>query len=97
MRDLDDINGMISGARQDYIELRFDEVTELYDEIIDLLGVLEQEAIELKERALLWVYLIEWLAVTGVSMVTAFVLWSLMVRRRLYREVGATRMVDAFE
>ena len=97
MRDLDEINDMIAGARQDYIELRFEEVTEVYDDISDFLEDLEQEALELKDRALLWVYLIEWLAVTGVSMVAGFMVWTLMVRRRLYREIGTTRMVDAYD
>ena len=96
MRDLDLTNDMIAGARQDYIELRFDEVTEVYDGILDVLEELEKDAIQLKERALLWVYLIEWLAVSGVSLVTGFVLWTVMVRRRLYREIGTTRMVDTY-
>jgi len=34
---------------------------------------------------------IEWLAVTGTSMVCGFLLWLLMIRRRLYREVRTTR------
>lgn len=49
------------------------------------------DAVEAKDRALLWVYLIEWLSVMGTSLITGVVLWALMVRRRLYREVGATR------
>jgi hypothetical protein len=94
MKEIDDTNNMIASARQDYIELRFEEVLELYNEIVDVLGELEQDAIELKERALLWVYLIEWLAVSGVSLLSGFILWSLMVRRRLYKEIGTTRMLD---
>ena len=57
-----------------------------------MLGEIEEDAIELKNRALLWVYVIEWLAVTGTGMVCAFVLWSIMVRRRLFKEVRTTRL-----
>ncbi len=53
---------------------------------------IEGDAMGLKGRTLLWVYLIEWLAVTGVGMMCGFVLWSTMVRRRLYREVKTTRL-----
>jgi hypothetical protein len=52
---------------------------------------LGERAMRLKDTALLWVYVIEWLAVTAVGMVTGTVLWTLMVRRRLYREVKTTR------
>ncbi len=52
---------------------------------------LEKQAMRLKDAALIWVYIIEGLAVTGTSMLTGLILWSLMVRRRLYREVSATR------
>jgi len=46
----------------------------------------------LKDRALLWVYIIGWLAVTATALVSSFLLWSIMVRRRLYREVQLTRL-----
>ena len=50
-----------------------------------------EDAVKAKDRALLWVYIIEWLSVMGTSLLTGVILWSLMVRRRLYRDVGATR------
>jgi hypothetical protein len=49
------------------------------------------DSAELKEAALMWVYITEYLAVSGTSMVTGFLLWTLMVRRRLYRDVQTTR------
>jgi hypothetical protein len=49
-------------------------------------------ALDLKDQALMWVYIIEWLAVTATGSLTAVVVWTLMVRRRMYREVGATRL-----
>jgi hypothetical protein len=45
---------------------------------------------EVKNEALLWVYLTEWLSVSGTALIVGFVLWTLMVRRRLYREVETT-------
>jgi len=52
---------------------------------------LSQEMVKLKERALMWVYIVEWLAVSGTAMVCGVVVWMLMVRRRLYKEVEITR------
>lgn len=43
-------------------------------------------------RALLWIHVINWLVVCGTFMASGFVLWTLMVRRRLYREVASTRL-----
>jgi len=40
----------------------------------------------------MWVYIIEWLSVTTKGSLTAVVVWTLMVRRRMYREVRATRL-----
>ena len=51
------------------------------------------KAMKLKDQAMLWIYLIEWSVVTATLAVGGFVLWSLMVRRRLYREVGGTKFV----
>ena len=84
----------MAGARAVYIELRFDEVLEAYHKIRRTLDDLEEQAIELKERTLLWVYVIEWLVVSGTSLAAGFILWSVMVRRRLYREIGVTRLIE---
>ena len=46
----------------------------------------------LKDQALFWVYLTEWLVVASTGMVGAVVVWTVMVRRRLYRESGVTRL-----
>ena len=90
---IDEINEMALDVLPDYLELRFDEVLEAYDAIRAMMGEIEQGAIELKNRALLWVYIVEWLAVTGTAMVAGFTLWTVMVRRRLYREVGTTKLM----
>jgi hypothetical protein len=53
--------------------------------------VVSTESMRLRERALLWVYVVEWLAVTGTLLVCGMVLWTLMIRKRLYRQVAVTR------
>jgi uncharacterized membrane protein len=93
MEELDSVNEMMSGVREAYIDLRFDEVLEVYRDVEEILKSLEERAIELKQRALFWVYVIEWLSVSGTGLLAGFVLWSVMIRRRLYREVGGTRFV----
>jgi hypothetical protein len=59
-------------------------------------GRAEQESIRdaamrAKDQALIWVYVIEWLSLISTMMVSGFIVWTLMVRRRMYREVGVTR------
>ena len=51
----------------------------------------------LKDEALLWVYVTEWLVVAGTGMICGFFLWTVMVRRRLYREIGITRLSQTRE
>ena len=62
------------------------------DELRDLMTQIEAKSVELKDRALFWIYVIEWLVVSGVSMLCGFLLYTLMVRRRMYREVSVTRL-----
>jgi hypothetical protein len=51
------------------------------------------KVMQMKDQAMLWIYLIEWTVVTATFAIGGVVLWSLMVRRRLYREVGETKFV----
>ncbi len=50
-----------------------------------------QDAVKAKDRALLWIYIIEWCTVAGTSIIVGVVVWALMIRRKLYREVLTTR------
>ncbi len=79
-------------ALPQYLHLNFEGALETYKTAARMIENLEGEAMKLKDRALMWIYVIEWLAVTGTMLVCGIALWSLMVRRRLYRQVRYTRL-----
>lgn len=62
--------------------------------LIESLDSLTQDVLDAKDRALVWIFISEWLIVSGTCMITGFVLWTLMVRRRLYREVKVTKLIE---
>ena len=74
--------------RQEYVQ----SLSDMERAIIEM-DALRLKAMKLKDRALIWIYAIEWLSVTGVFLVSGFAIWTLMVRRRLYREVTTTRLL----
>jgi hypothetical protein len=74
-----------------YLEQAYSDSLQQLRNVIESMKELEREAVDLKDRALLWIYIIEYLVVMGTSMVTGAVLWTLLVRRRLYKEMGTTR------
>ncbi len=74
-----------------YIQMDLEGSSEKMDVLIPAMGDLTYEAMEAKNRALLWVYVVEWLVVVATSLLTGSLVYVLMVRRRLYREVTHTR------
>ncbi len=78
-------------AEQLYVDHMYEESGALLDKIDESLVEVRNTAMRLKDQALLWVYVIEWLSVTAISMVSLIALWTLMVKRRLYRDVAITR------
>jgi hypothetical protein len=49
-------------------------------------------AMRLKERALFWIYIIEWFTIMGTLMASGSILYMVMVRRRLFRNISQTRL-----
>jgi uncharacterized membrane protein len=88
---LEEMVQVTAEAMPQYLELQFEDAIESYERAGEIMGEIEAEAMKLKQRALMWVYIVEWLTVTGTALVCGMVLWSLMIRRRLYRQVGYTR------
>jgi hypothetical protein len=93
------VQGQITGLDELYAtasDLYLDqEFVACESDILDALGrfsSVEEMARREKDRALMWVYIIEWFASVSTLFVSGFVLWTLMVRRRLYREIDATRL-----
>jgi len=76
-----------------YLDLRYEEAQEVMDQAIEMFEEIEAEAVKLREQALFWIYVIEWSAVSATFLMTGIVIWALMIRRRLYREVSVTRRV----
>jgi hypothetical protein len=89
------IDGIVEDARSNYIDGYHLEALELTESAHEELGSLETKTMRLKDQAHVWVYLIEWAAVTGTSMIAGYVLYMLLVRRKLYREVEVTRMRES--
>jgi len=84
-----------SQADRFYLDGEIDKCIEGEMRALRMLDSAFKRAYELRDEALLWVYLTEWLVVASTGMVCGFVLWTIMVRRRLYREVGETKLLPA--
>ncbi len=88
---MDRVEDMAKEAKQFYLNRDFELAYEIMEEAKEEMRVLQEDAAKLKENALTWVYMVEWLVTTGAFLISGFVLWTLMVRRSLYREIGETR------
>jgi hypothetical protein len=89
---VEEVDQVEADARSLYLVQDIPGASEALERAMNGLAGVEERSIQLKNRALLWVYLIEWTAVTGTLMVSGSILWSVMIRRRAYRVVGTTRL-----
>lgn len=80
-----------SAADSAYLEGDFDECLEMMDMIRADQVSISKEAMAAKDRALLWIYVTEWSALMATLLLSGLAVWSLMIRRSLYREVGTSR------
>ncbi len=75
----------------EYREMNYEQALAYIDEAIAGIQETEANAVELKDKAFFWVYVTEWSAVTGALCISGLIVYSLLVRRMLYREVAVTR------
>jgi hypothetical protein len=89
---MQEVDGTRLTSYQKYREFAFADAMEVMDSAMSEFETLRNDAMDLKNNALFWVFLTQWVVVTGTSLICGFIIWSLMVRRRLYRDVGTTRL-----
>jgi len=87
-----EIEPMKEEAEELYLDQAYDSVLEKMAQVREKLSALSSDAVKLKDQTMLWVYLAEWLVVSVTSLLCGVALWTLMVKRRVYREVRATRL-----
>ena len=79
-------------AKESYLGQDFEAAGNLMNEIFEEISEAENQVVKIKENVLIWVYVVEWLTVTSTLMISGSVIWTVMVRRKLYREVGTTQL-----
>jgi len=89
--------GEIEKAKKDaeslYLDSNYEGAKDAMTSVMEEFLKIEEDSVRIRKRALMWIYLTEWITVTGTSMLCSFVLWTLMVKKRLYREVTTTKLV----
>ena len=82
----------IRQAKREYIDGDVEAASAILAGIFDRFAEMDSRLNNIKERALLWIYLTEWIVVASTGMICAVVVWTLMVRRKFYREAGISRL-----
>ncbi len=90
-----EIEDFYEQAIEQYMEQDFPKCEEVMASALDRFPQAKRVATEVKNQALIWVYIVEWLVSVSTLFISGFILWSLMVRRRLYRTVKATKMAES--
>lgn len=88
---LTEIDGEKSQADLAYLEGEFQGSYNKMAALLKKIRELEDLAMAIKDKALLWIYFTEWLVVTATMLLSGSALWHIMVRRKLYREAKTTR------
>lgn len=91
-REIMDLEEIYGEASEHYLDHDFVESAEVINRGLNLFSEAEDVARKEKEKALMWVYAIEWLVSSSALFISGFVLWTLMVRRRLYKDVRTTKL-----
>jgi len=91
-RMIADAEAARAAGERSYIEAEMEASIEHFKSGIKILQDASEKAYKLKDQALLWVYITEWLVVASTGMICGFVLWTIMVKRKMYHEIGQTRL-----
>jgi hypothetical protein len=94
VEQLDRIDQSREKSFDNFRDQQYEEALSAIRLAMEQFGDLEKKTFKLKDTTLVWVYLIEWATVTSVFLISGVMLWLLMVRRRLFREVYATRLTQ---
>lgn len=88
-----EVDLMTATAMDTYLQGDYELALEETQDAADAIHALEAKAVEWRNQVLYWIFLTEWAAVAGTLMITGYVLYVLMLQKRLYHAVDVTRMM----
>jgi hypothetical protein len=94
---IDDLEGQNKEAGMLYMQGEYAASWDSVREALAGLASISNESAKLRRKALFWVYITEYVGVSGTSMACGVIMWTVMVRRRYYREVKTTRLAMRLE
>jgi len=80
-----------SRAEKLYIDQDYSNSKAEMISLLDEVKGLDEAIVRVKDAAFLWIYLIEWSAITATAVLSGLVLYHMMIGRRLYHDVSSTR------
>lgn len=92
-----EVDDTAKSGKNAYIEADLQAALSSLEDAVDEVGSACDFVWKLRYQALIWIYLIEWFVVAATGMICGFILWTIMVKRRLYRETEVTRLMHARE
>lgn len=92
LRRIDALEGERRKADRFYMDGDYQAAWDSIHAAMEGLVQISQESVKLRRKALLWVYVTEYLTVTATAMISGFVIWTLMVKRAYYREIRTTHL-----
>ena len=91
-RMMDELEEKRVEAGKQYLLGEYQKAWDSIKEAQEGLLKISEESTVLRRKALFWIYVTEYIAVTATGMLCGFILWTVMIRRRYYREVATTRL-----
>jgi len=91
-RRLTSLEAGVAKATSRYLEQDYGETVSIMRSLSSTMTEISRDAVSLKNQALFWVFLSEWLAVTSAAILAGIVVWTLMIRKAMYRSVEITRL-----
>jgi hypothetical protein len=90
--DLGNLETYYDQAEDFYLEGDLASAATTLEEILENFPRIEAEVARLKNEALIWIHITEWLAVVSTSLICGTMVWVLMIRRKVFKEVSITRL-----
>jgi hypothetical protein len=89
---LREADNTLRDAKQMYLNYEFEASLAKTRKFSQYLIEISEATAKLKDQTFLWIYMVEWSILTATSLTTGAVIWSLMIKKRLYQEVSTTRL-----
>jgi len=93
-REIATVESTVEEGERAYLRGHYLDASARLEQALSQIDSLDELLVRVKKKTMMWIFILEWLVVSSIAMLSGVFIWWIMVQRKLYRPAQTTSLSE---